>query len=44
MCAYIEIEPDYANAWNNRGFALHKLDKYQEALTSYDKAIEIQPN
>ncbi len=33
-----------ADAGYNKGIALYKLGKYQEAITSYDKAIEIDPN
>jgi tetratricopeptide (TPR) repeat protein len=31
-------------AWNNQGDALFKLGRYQESLTSFDKAIAINPN
>ncbi|NET60245.1 MAG: tetratricopeptide repeat protein [Symploca sp. SIO2E6] len=30
--------------WFNRGNALNELDKYQETIASYDKAIEIKPD
>lgn len=29
---------------NNKGCILTKLGKYQEAIESYDKALEINPN
>lgn len=39
----IEIDPMYADAWNNKGFSLDELGKYQEAEACYDKALEIDP-
>jgi tetratricopeptide (TPR) repeat protein len=32
------------SAWNNRGIALYDLGRYEEAVASYDKAIEIKPD
>lgn len=32
------------NAWYNRGEALANLGCYEEALASFDKAVEIQPD
>ena len=40
----IEIKPDYADAWINRGVALDKLDKDTEAVYSFDRAIAIEPD
>ena len=40
----IEINPNYAKAYNNRGFAKADLQQYEEAIKDYDKAIEINPN
>jgi tetratricopeptide (TPR) repeat protein len=40
----IELKPDYAVAWSNRGFALDELGRYDEALKAYDKAIELKPD
>ncbi|MEL7038892.1 MAG: tetratricopeptide repeat protein [Cyanobacteria bacterium J06592_8] len=40
----VEIQPDYAQAWNNRGLELYYLERYTEAVQSYDKALEIQPD
>ncbi|MEZ5045314.1 MAG: tetratricopeptide repeat protein [Saprospiraceae bacterium] len=39
----IELNPEYASAFNNRGTVLSKLDRKAEALASYDKAIELNP-
>ena len=36
--------PKNAGAWFNKGNALQGLDKYNEAMQAYDKAIEIDPN
>src|SRR5208283_252017 len=30
-------------AWDNKGIALCKLGKFDEAITAYDKAIEVDP-
>lgn len=38
------IEPTFYPAWRGRGSALSKLKQYKEALASYDKAIELNPN
>jgi tetratricopeptide (TPR) repeat protein len=40
----IEIEPNNAEAWNNKGIVLGRLSKYEEAIACYDKAIEIEPD
>lgn len=33
-----------ASAWYNRGVALELLEKYEEAMESYDRALRITPN
>ena len=30
-------------AWNNKGLALDDINKYDEAIKAFDKAIEINP-
>jgi Tfp pilus assembly protein PilF len=40
----IKIDPNYADAWNNKGVALKNLGKHNEAIECYDKAIKIDPN
>lgn len=40
----LEIDPKYADAWNNKGAALIRLEKYNEAIECCDKAINIDPN
>jgi len=39
----IKIEPLDARAWNNKGYVLFTLGKYNEAIKSFDKALEIAP-
>jgi len=36
--------PNYAEGHNNRGAALQKLQRYSDALASYDRAIALKPN
>ena len=38
----IAIKPDYADAWNGRGYALLNLGRHAEAVDSYDKGIAIK--
>jgi len=40
----IEIQPEYAQAWNGQAKVLYELNSYQEALLAYDKAIQIEPD
>ena len=40
----LTLEPDFEEAWYNRGIALCKLGRYEEAVESCDKAIEIKPD
>src|SRR5207237_1944405 len=37
------IKPDYAEAFDNRGLALHELKRYDEAIAAYDRALAIKP-
>ncbi|NMF58385.1 tetratricopeptide repeat protein [Pseudanabaena yagii] len=37
----IQIDPEYEDAWYRRGLTLAKLERYEEAIASFDKAIEI---
>ncbi len=39
----IELNPQYAKAYNNRGKAKAKLGRNEEAIKDYDKAIELNP-
>ncbi|MEA2032655.1 MAG: tetratricopeptide repeat protein [Euryarchaeota archaeon] len=40
----IELKPDFAAAWRDRGAALGKLGRYKEVLKACDKAIELKPD
>ncbi|HSF51526.1 MAG TPA: tetratricopeptide repeat protein [Nitrososphaeraceae archaeon] len=40
----IEINPQYVNAYINKGIALFVLVRNEEAIKCYDKAIEIDPH
>ena len=38
----IQLKPDYANAYSNRGAAKTLLGKHQDALTDLNKAIQLR--
>jgi tetratricopeptide (TPR) repeat protein len=38
------VRPDYAEALNNRGNTLRELQRFEEALASYDRALKVQPD
>jgi tetratricopeptide (TPR) repeat protein len=38
----LEIEPNNELILNDKGFAITNLERYQEAITLYDKALEIE--
>ncbi len=40
----IELKPDDAGAYNNKGIALYGLGNYQQAIECYDKAIALKPD
>ena len=40
----IELKPDYAVAYNNKGMILNDLKKYKEAVSCFNKAIELDSN
>jgi tetratricopeptide (TPR) repeat protein len=42
--ASINIEPKQPSAYSNRGIALNKLKRFNEALFSYDQAIALKPD
>ncbi|NCR17908.1 MAG: tetratricopeptide repeat protein [Microcystis aeruginosa LL13-03] len=39
----IEVNPQYSNAYNNRGNVYSDLKEYDKAMADYNKAIEINP-
>jgi tetratricopeptide (TPR) repeat protein len=40
----LTLRPDHAEAFSNRGIALHKLKRFEEALASYDRALKLRPD
>ena len=40
----IELDPNYKEAWNNKGNALQNQGHYDQAIKCYNKAIELDPN
>lgn len=40
----IKLAPENANAWCLKGMALSELNRYEEALRSFDKAIRLRPD
>ena len=38
----IELMPDYASAYNNRGLVREKMEHYEEALEDFSKAIQLE--
>ena len=39
----IEIEPDFAGFFSNRGYAYMKMEEYVKATADYNRAIELNP-
>ena len=39
----LELDPQDANTWGNRGIALANLGRYEEAVASYDRSLELDP-
>ena len=39
----IELDPNFAYAYNNRGWSYTSLKEYEKAIVDYSKAIEINP-
>jgi len=40
----LALKPDFAGAWNLRGLEFVVLKRYEEAIASFNKALEIRPN
>jgi len=40
----LALKPDFPGAWNLRGLELVILKRYEEAIASFDKALEIRPS
>lgn len=39
----LALDPNYAEAWNRRGYAYSLLENYQQAIDDYNKAIQLSP-
>ena len=39
----LKLKPDFAGVWNLRGLEYVILKRYEEAIASFDKALEIRP-
>ncbi len=39
----IEVEPDYATIYHNKGWYLNKLGRHQEAIAYFDKTLQLEP-
>jgi len=37
----LELDPDHADAWREKGICLKELGRYEEALRCFDQAIAI---
>ncbi|MEG4817347.1 tetratricopeptide repeat protein, partial [Microcoleus sp. K5-D4] len=43
LAVYYKLAPTFADTYNNRGLAKYKLGKIKEALSDYNKALELNP-
>ncbi|MBK8472340.1 MAG: tetratricopeptide repeat protein [Sphingobacteriales bacterium] len=39
----MRLQPDYKEAYNNRGLTLHALRRYPDAISDFDRAIALDP-
>jgi tetratricopeptide (TPR) repeat protein len=39
----IEVEPDYATVYHNKGWLLNNIGRHSEAVTYFKKALELEP-
>jgi tetratricopeptide (TPR) repeat protein len=40
----LEINPNLAGVWREKGVALHKLGRYSEAIKCFDRALKLYPD
>ncbi len=40
----IELDPEFHEAYNNIGFILMHLEKYEEAVSYFEQCLEIKPD
>jgi len=41
--AMINIQPEFVDAWIHKGRALQEMGMFQDALTSFKHALELEP-
>jgi len=39
----VELRPDYAEAWNELGYALRNTGNYPDSIKAYDEALRLKP-
>ncbi|NIP99940.1 MAG: tetratricopeptide repeat protein, partial [Nitrospinaceae bacterium] len=39
----LKLNPNHFGAWNGMGMCLYKLARFEEAVKSFEKALQIQP-
>jgi tetratricopeptide (TPR) repeat protein len=39
----VDLRPDFAEAWNELGFALRQQGRYADSLAAYDRALALRP-
>jgi tetratricopeptide (TPR) repeat protein len=39
----VALRPDFADAWNELGYALRHQQQYRESLAAYDEALRLRP-
>ncbi|MFC2125052.1 tetratricopeptide repeat protein [Bacteroidota bacterium] len=40
----LEIDPDFSDAWNNKGIIFYSMSKFVDAVLCYDRAIQTNPD
>jgi len=40
----LQIKPDSAGAWHNKGLIYERMGHYDKAITAYDSALRIHPD
>ena len=40
----IELDPNYTDAYNDRGFTKYYLGQYEDSIKDFNKVIELTPN
>ena len=40
----VAFRPDFAEAWNELGYALRNQRRYPESVSAYDRALKLRPN